>query len=104
MDALLIRLASSDDHVQLARLAALDSAKVPLRPALVAVVEGEVVAALSLRDGHGVADPFRHTSEVVELLQLRAEQLAEQGHHSPMSSLRRALGTLTARLDQRQAE
>lgn len=59
-----------------ARLAALDSRPVPARPVLVAEVDGELQAAVSLADGAAVADPFRPTAEVVGLLRVRASQLA----------------------------
>ena len=34
------------------------------------------VAALSLRDGRVIADPFTPTADVVELMRMRARQLA----------------------------
>jgi hypothetical protein len=54
------------------RVAALDSGRVPRSPLLVAEVDGEVRAALSLDDGAHVADPFHPTRELVELLRARA--------------------------------
>ena len=73
-----IRYADSLDNRGLAALAVLDSAA-PLRlPALVAEVEGELRAALSLSDASVIADPFRPTLELVELLHTRAQQLAAQ--------------------------
>lgn len=76
-----IRYADSlDDHALIA-LAALDSAEPPVLPALVADVEGELHAALSLVDGVAIADPFRPTLELVELLRARAEHLAAEPHH-----------------------
>jgi hypothetical protein len=66
----------------LARLAALDSAP-PLRgQALVADRNGRLLAAVSLDDGRAVADPFERTAEAVELLRLRARQVAT-GHAAP---------------------
>jgi hypothetical protein len=56
-------------------LAALDSAPVPQQPVLVAEVESDLLAAMSLWDGHLVADPFRHTRALVELLTVRAAQI-----------------------------
>ncbi len=47
-----IRPGYADDHLALARLAALDSAAVPAEPLLVADLDGELSAALSLRDGY----------------------------------------------------
>jgi len=59
----------------LARLAALDSARVPAGPLLVAEVAGELRAAISLADGRTIADPFQRTASLVALLAMRAGQL-----------------------------
>jgi hypothetical protein len=68
-----IRVAYADDETVLARLAALDSAEqVPPMPLLLAEVDGELRAALSLRDGSVVADPFHFTADLVALLRARA--------------------------------
>lgn len=72
---LTLRLASAADHAALARLADLDQADRPADPVLLGVVSGRPVAALSLDDGRVVADPFVRTTELVELLRLRARQL-----------------------------
>ena len=69
---LTIRLAGHDDRGSLAKLAQLDSGRAPAAPVLLAEAEGGVVAALSLLDGTAVADPFRPTAEVVDLLRVRA--------------------------------
>jgi hypothetical protein len=63
-----IRRATEADAAGLARLAALDSAAVPVAPVLVAESNGELRAALSLNDGETVADPFHPTAPIVELL------------------------------------
>jgi hypothetical protein len=44
---------------------------------LLAEVDGEPRAALSLADGTVVADPFHHTLYLVALLEARAGQLTE---------------------------
>jgi len=67
-----IRRAYADDDTVLIRLAALDSARVPPRPVLLAEVDGEPRAALSLRDGSVVADPFHLTAHLVALLRTHA--------------------------------
>src|SRR5690242_19378749 len=67
-----IRLAEAADHAALGVLAQLDSASVPAVPVLVAETGGDLLAAVSLHDGASVADPFRHTSDVLELLHIRA--------------------------------
>src|SRR5437660_12849121 len=54
-----IRYAQPDDDAALRQLAALDSAEVPAAPLLVAEVDGELHAGLSLWDGSAIADPFQ---------------------------------------------
>jgi hypothetical protein len=73
--AVTIRYAFPDDAQALGRLAALDSSEVPAGPLLVAEVEGELRAGLSLRGGAVIADPFVRTAALVDLLQTRARQL-----------------------------
>jgi hypothetical protein len=73
--AVTIRYAFPDDARALVRLATLDSREAPSAPVLLAEVEGELWAALSLTDGAVVADPFRRTAALVELLGARANQL-----------------------------
>ena len=94
--SLTIRLASTDDVVAVGILAQLDSARVPAAPLLVAETDGEVTAALSLLDGAAVADPFRPTAHLVDLLRAHAARVeieaavAEDGHGgltSPASGL-----------------
>jgi hypothetical protein len=70
-----IRYASHDDERELARLAALDSSKVPGGPLLVALVDGELWAAVAIGRGGAIADPFRPSGPTVELLRARARQL-----------------------------
>jgi hypothetical protein len=70
-----IRWAFADDAHALLRLAVSDGAEVPAAPVLVAEAGGQLRAALSLRDGRAVADPFHPTAALVELLRLRAAQL-----------------------------
>jgi hypothetical protein len=67
-----IRLACTDDAVAIAALAQLDSSGRPTDPVLLAETGGDLVAAISLLDGTAVADPFRPTADVLELLRLRA--------------------------------
>jgi hypothetical protein len=92
-----IRLAYPDDAATLRRLAALDSSPTPQGAVLVAEVDGELRAALSLSDGQVVADPFRPTTEVVALLRVHAE-LADG-----RSGLRATTGLLRALLARRPA-
>lgn len=70
-----IRLAGSGDRGVLNGLATLDS-QTPLQgDALIAELDGIAVAALSLRDGRLVADPFAPTAAVGDHLQLRAASI-----------------------------
>ena len=71
----IIRAARGSDGPALRRLAELDSRPVPAGELLVAETGDEMVAALSLETGAGVADPFRHTADVVDLLAYRAKGL-----------------------------
>ena len=70
--SVLIRAARGSDGPALETLAALDSRVVPSGTLLVAEADGELVAALSAATGERIADPFRRTRDVVELLELRA--------------------------------
>jgi len=74
--AVLIRRASVDDEPTIARLAALEERpELPGGERLIGELEGRVVAALDLRSGRSVADPFVPTRGLVELLGLRAAQV-----------------------------
>jgi hypothetical protein len=85
--AVTLRFAFPDDERSLARLASLDSAELPRQPVLVAEVDGELRAGMSLADGAVVADPFHRTAALVELLRARAEQLS--AGNGPSRSLRK---------------
>src|SRR5438270_8182959 len=63
-----IRRAKTEDEAAVIRLAALDSARVPAGPVMLAESSGELRAALSLNDGEIIADPFHPTAAIVELL------------------------------------
>ena len=71
-----IRAATTGDGPALARLAALDSAPVPFGPVLLAEVDGEPRAALSVRENRVIGDPFVRTAELVELLRVHARATA----------------------------
>lgn len=74
MTEITIRAARSEDAPAIARLAALDEAPVPHGMALLGFLDGELVAAKPLGHGVTVADPFRRTAELVDLLDLWAER------------------------------
>lgn len=71
-----IRASTSRDARAVRRLALLEEQPVPPGETLVAEVDRRVVAALAIEDGHALADPFTASSDVVELLEFRAAQLA----------------------------
>jgi hypothetical protein len=71
-----IRPEYPDDELALIRLAALDSSEPPARPLLLAEVDGELHAAVSLLDGSSIADPFQPTTAIVDLLRARARTVA----------------------------
>ena len=73
--ALLIRFASPADEPAIARLSALDEHVLPRGERLIGELGGRIVAALDVRSGDVVADPFVPTRGIVELLGLRAAQV-----------------------------
>ena len=70
--SLVLRLATAPDAAELERLAALDSARPLTGEVVLASVDGELRAALSLETGRAVADPFRPSLELVPLLRTAA--------------------------------
>jgi hypothetical protein len=72
---LTLRQAGTGDEAAIARVAALDSSRPPVDPAMVAERDGRIVAAISFDDGAVVADPFERTADVVQALRLRREQV-----------------------------
>jgi hypothetical protein len=70
-----LRPVREDDQVAVERLSTLDARPAPQGDVLLALVDGEPVAALSLEDGAVVANPFAPTAGAVELLQVRAQRL-----------------------------
>ncbi|HEV2774467.1 MAG TPA: hypothetical protein VGV90_02650 [Solirubrobacteraceae bacterium] len=84
--AIVIRRATDADICALADLATLDSREPLTGPALIAEVDGVVLAALDLEDASVAADPFAPTAELVELLRLHAR--ATRGGRDGRGSLR----------------
>jgi hypothetical protein len=70
-----LRLAVPADADALDRLAQLDSRRAPRGAVIVAEVAGELWGAISIDDGHAIADPFRPTGELMALLHERSRQL-----------------------------
>ena len=89
-----LRLCRVSDDPILERLAALEGRRPPQGPHLLAEVDGEAVAALSLADGEFLADPFRPTAHLLPLMRARAAQLG-----APLRQ-RRALGVVNRRFAQ----
>jgi len=71
-----LRMADAGDAAVVRRLAELDSARELDGPVLLALLDGEAVAGLSLSDGRVVASPFVPANPPVALLRLRAEHLS----------------------------
>ena len=73
--AITVRPASTADDDALADLAELDSVRVPPAPLLLAEIDDELRAALSLTDGTVISDPFHVSADLVALLRDRARKL-----------------------------
>ena len=73
-----VRLADHTDSRALHELAALDSAQVPAGALVLAESDGEIVAAVPVDGGRAIADPFRGTAALVEMLELRAAQMSRR--------------------------
>jgi hypothetical protein len=67
-----VRLSTLDggDRESLRRLASLNDSPPPSGPVVLAEVDSDPVAALSLSDGDTVADPSRSSSSIIALLHL----------------------------------
>jgi hypothetical protein len=90
-----IRRAGAADDASLVQLAELDSKHVPPGDLLIAEVDGVGWAAIALGSGEVIADPFRPTAHLVEMLRLRAARIREVD--SPDVLRRGGLAGLTAR-------
>jgi hypothetical protein len=88
ISSIAIREATDADRAALERIAARDSARPPAGDVLVAESGGELRAALELGSDRVVADPFRHTAELVDLLRARAAQI-RAGRRAPLRVLAR---------------
>ena len=70
-----LRLATEHDAADLRRLALLDSARPLTGRVLIGELDGTPAAALSLKTGRTIADPFRPTAGLVHLLKARSALL-----------------------------
>ena len=73
---LTIRRATAADQFSVRRLAVLDSSSPPTGDVLLAEMGDELWVALSIDTGAAIADPFRPSGDLVDLLRLRADGLA----------------------------
>jgi hypothetical protein len=79
---LTIRRATAADTSAVRRLAALDSAFPPTGEILLAEMGDELWAALSVDTGTAIADPFRPSGDLVDLLRFRAARLGDNARAS----------------------
>jgi hypothetical protein len=79
-----IRRTGDADGKSLVRLAGLDSKHVPPGNFLIAEVDGTGWAAVAIESGEVLADPFRHTADLVEMLQLRAARIRDVESPEPL--------------------
>lgn len=89
--AVTIRWATPDDARPLHVLAQLDEAPLPPMPLLLAFVGDELWAALSPGTGATLADPFRPTVELADLLRARGRQLTVPELRRPRLGVMRLL-------------
>ena len=71
-ESITITHSTEADAQKVWRLALLDDRRPPKGPALLAYAGDQLLAAVGLLDGRAVADPFRPTADVVDLLRLQA--------------------------------
>lgn len=79
-----LRLCKAADDDALDRLAALSERPLPFGRLVVALVDGNLVAAMPVAGGHVLRDPFVPTSHLVPLLELRAGQLRLEEPRRPL--------------------
>jgi hypothetical protein len=85
--ALTIRRATAADAFALRRLAVIDSAAPPTGDVLLAEMGDELWAAVSVDTGDAIADPFRPSGDLVDLLRFRADGRAGHPHIRPLGRL-----------------
>jgi BarA-like signal transduction histidine kinase len=80
---LLLQHASPADDAALTDLSRLDSARPISRPALMAIVDGRLIAAASLTDHRIVADPFAETTQATNLLRIHLAEISNRRRTPP---------------------
>ena len=83
-----VRHARPDDAEALAVLAQLDSSHTPRGEVIVGESGGELWAAVSVDDGHAIANPFRPSGELTFHLIERARELRRATRSKPRRALR----------------
>jgi hypothetical protein len=78
MNPITIRISTEADSARVHELAELDGHAAPKGEAVLAEVNGRLVAAVGVADGVAVADPFMLTGDTLEVLRVRAEQERER--------------------------
>src|SRR4029453_8320002 len=73
-----LRLATGEDDEAITRLAGLYDRPLPSGPLLLAEVDGDLQAALTLTGAQELMEPYLPTAALVELLALRAKHLRDQ--------------------------
>jgi hypothetical protein len=84
-----IRRATASDAPAIDRLAELDSASAPPGAILLAEVDDEPWAAVEIESGRAIADPFRPSGDLVQLLRYRARGMRPR--HGERARLTRLL-------------
>lgn len=80
---ILLQPATPSDAAALHDLAQLDSARPLADPALLAIVDGRLIAAASLTDGRLIADPFTDTTQATRLLRHHLTEISTRRHGHP---------------------
>jgi hypothetical protein len=95
MQPITLRRANGSDAAELERVAQRDSSPLPPAPRLVALRDGRIDAAISLATGAVVADPFRPTADLCELLRVHAarQRVSRRGRLVPRTRPRPAVAT-----------
>jgi hypothetical protein len=83
-----IRAAGPQDVEALRGLAQRDSRAVPDGELLIALVDGEARAAISLESGGVIADPFHRTAELVAMLRQHSSRLRGKTRPTGSAALR----------------
>jgi len=87
-ERVVLRRAQCQDANALDRLAALDGVRRPAGELMLAEVDGEILAAVPVAGGRAIADPFRPTADLVDLLRARTRLLAGRAEVGGLRRLR----------------